>query len=185
METREKIIEISRYIGDHEIACIGCGVVVPIDEVLITEQGTKAGVRWRAECPECEKFIKFMPTEKIKRVWYKGGLHQIADMETGLLMWFISKNVHSDTTRKYIHAVLLGRMDSAAIPDVVLSGAETRELDNSKKREAEITTLVQNIAAWQKDAIAFFNDGSWDQPQQETARKNIIRWKRRLANLQD
>ena len=84
---REKIIEIAKYKNENELICKGCGSISKIDDVIITFNGPKV----RADCPDCDKFIKFLSTSKAFRIWKNKavGMVDIEKLKTDYLQWFL------------------------------------------------------------------------------------------------
>ena len=174
-----KLREISHYIGDHELSCKICGSVSNVDNVVITQHKH----RWKGSCPDCDAFIKWMPTAKISLFWMKGSLHPMGDMDNGLLMWIVKKSAGSLNNQKFARAILLGRLDSADVPDIQPTTKEIAAADDYTAEQKEIIKLRGLIRLWQAKAIEAFKSSAWDATAQEKAANNIKTWKQRISFL--
>ena len=101
METRERIIEICKYLDETEVVCKRCGVVHSVDKLLISIEGEKRGIKARACCPDCESFIKWLPTAMDIRMPY--GKYKdclINELDLSYVLWMLNNTKMGGSLRK-------------------------------------------------------------------------------------
>ena len=176
----DKVIEIAKYLEITELACRNCGTVAPLEEINIKPTAFNSGnVKYKAVCPECHYFIQWMPEKKIERVFFKGSMHQIAELETGLLQWMMKMPHYSNPVKLFVAQALRGRIDNYQVPDIEADRAEEHKLDLIKKLKMERERKIGLIQDEQKTIIDNWNVD--DAPRMEHYRKNIVKWQNRVA----
>ena len=116
--TIPRIVEISNYLKE-KYNCKNCGQILKPSDVTIRETQFKNGkIQFGADCPDCYTFIRWMPTNIINKVWWKGSAQEIASFDTSTLQWMLRvKYGNSDTIHKNITKVLIERVDMEPIGD--------------------------------------------------------------------
>ena len=179
-----EIKDISNYLGETDFICKSCGSISELEDVNVIESTWKnKKVHYGAHCPECAAFIRWMPTSKTERIWWKNDMVEIASMDTGLIMWLLNHGKGNIRQQKFMRKLLLERLVAPEdIPDAPqitkleeLSLKANRELDESMEKYKNL------IIEFQKKIIDNF--GSADSIQMSVWEGYIKAWKRKLENL--
>ena len=149
---RNRIIEIARYVEETEIPCRSCGCVNEINEIKIVPKQYKV-VRYQGLCNHCGTFIKFMPVEKIERIYWKGVMCQISEFETSLLQWMINKKKYGPKISKYINLELKGRMGKISKKDIPIDNKLYYSYIKNYAMEDELHEIIQEISDLQNHVI--------------------------------
>jgi uncharacterized protein YlaI len=166
MNSEQRIIEINEYLGIKELICKKCGSLLSIREIDVETSFTKRHqpIFW-ALCPDCGHKIRRLRNSKVERVFWKGSMHNIADIDTSLLLWMLQVDYIKD--KKLVKAVrhhLKGRIVTNKTIEP-MSIQEQRELtlkkelralrvqlEEKEKLKGEINhSVIMNAAKW--DAV--------------------------------
>ncbi len=125
----KRLKDIATYIQLTSFPCKACGCVNTLDEVIVRPCKNNLLVTvYKAFCAHCDSYIMLMPTAKIKRLWWKGEMQEIAKLDTGLLMWMLKQSYGSKNNSRYIRAVLKSRLDEVEeVPDLPFIEVEAPE----------------------------------------------------------
>ena len=86
------IVEIAKYRGINELACKSCGAVNPIEAIVIVDTIQSNHIKkYGAYCPECEAWIKWLPSHKAWRIFKNAreGMTEIEKIDNGYLTWYL------------------------------------------------------------------------------------------------
>ena len=90
MTSDERIIDIARYLGEHELTCKKCGLIMDVSEgVIDMKAGKRGNPIFSASCPDCGAYIKRMRNSKGEKIFWRGSTHEVAKLETSLLIWML------------------------------------------------------------------------------------------------
>jgi len=151
---REKILEIAEFRGITELICKQCGVVSTPAEVRLSFNGNKCG----AYCPECNSYIKWLPTAKSWRIFLnaKVGMTDIEKISTDRLQWHLRNIKISEDLQNAIEKLIERRTtDPAAFiappPDIdtkkeiELMDREKYLIEQKALKQAEQKRLIKSI----------------------------------------
>jgi hypothetical protein len=125
------IYEISAYLGITGLICTECGSVNAIKDITVEEwlpeNGNYKKKKWRGHCPECNTYIKDMPTMAVKKVFWpkQKEMIELAGQTNSLLMWMLKNEFGTDDNRLYIEQIIIARANTKApIPDFFMTRTE-------------------------------------------------------------
>ena len=149
----DRVVEIATYLNLTEFPCKRCGVVHTAEDLDLEEKPGKKLII-KANCPDCGRFIRHMPTEKVKRIFYKMEYRELADIETSLLQWMMRVEYGSGNVQHYIQRELWGRTQTSIVEDFVLedkvfkaalkasSNSPIQKVDQLMERMLEVQTTI-------------------------------------------
>ena len=163
MNSEERVKDISRYLGIIDYPCRKCGAVNIVEEVDVEViAGKKGNPIFRALCPDCGAFIRRMRNTKAEKIYWKGSTHEIAKLDTSLLIWMLQvgyvKNERViDEIRKHLKGRIVTNktkepMSMSEQREITMKkevrGLKTRltELENDKAKEHH--AMLVNAATW-------------------------------------
>ncbi len=184
-----RLKDIAQYIGLTSFPCKACGCINTLDEVIVHQEKDSEGrVLYKAFCGHCDNYMLNMPTAKIKRLWWKGEMQEIAKLDTGLLLWMLKQSYGSKNNSRYIRAVLKTRLDKVEVPDLPFEEVSyqiKQKLKLNKHKEAmniEIEERKVQIKLMRERIVKHFGD--WDAIDMDKAENSVRKWERRIAFLE-
>ena len=174
MTAEERVKDIARYLGEHELSCKKCGLVMDVEECDIEMKvGKRGNPLFSAYCPDCGAYIKRMRNTKTEKIFWRGSTHEVAKLETSLLIWMLQ--VGYITNERVINAVrhhLKGRivtnktiepMSISEQKEITLKkeirGLKIKLGEDVKKRELYNHEMLMNAATWDAVQMGKFMTG--------------------------
>jgi len=191
MSVHQHLFNISQWLGVEEIPCTECGTVTNVRNVDIEEiiKNTRYGPRtsWHAHCPECDNYMKKLPSEATRRIWYKKQMVEIAAMTTDELSWLIKvdhEGIRNSDARKYVEIVLLSRLQDTPPPnEYFMTKKEEKAIAYVQKLHLDIAHYDALRLDAQQDIIANWN--KYDSTEMEHIERNIKKWGKKVNNFQN
>ena len=159
-----RAIEISKYREINSYTCRKCGTITEVDLIDVQyKAGKKGQMLVNAHCPDCGAWIKRMSNSKKDRIFWRGSMQDVAELENSLLIWMLQVNYIKDS--KIVKAVqqhLKGRIVTNKTIEPI-SMIEQREITMKK----EVKALEVKIAEYEKlkgelnHQIIFYSN-QWD-----------------------
>jgi PIN domain nuclease of toxin-antitoxin system len=163
MNSEDRIIEINQYLGIKELICKKCGSILDIKEINVETSFTKRhqAIFW-AICPDCGAKIRRLRNSKVDRVFWRGSMHNIANLDTSLLIWMLQVGyIKEEKLKSAVEHHLKGRivsnksiepMSIQEQQEITLKKelrALKAQLEAKEQEKAEVNhSVIMNAATW-------------------------------------
>ena len=146
MDSKERIIEICRYLDQTEITCKRCGVVHNVEDIVMDFKADSLGrLQVDAICPDCEKHIKYLPTAiDIKMPFGKYKDTMIQDLDYGYCVWMLNNTKMSGSLKKRFERRVSKPVKHVPKPVVVIPESEMSFHDRVKQLKIQYERSIDN-----------------------------------------
>ena len=155
--------EVSKHRGLVDYPCKKCGILHTVDDVEIEYKAGKRGqLLIQAFCPDCGAFIRRMSNSVNDRIFWRGAMHNVEDIDTSLLLWMLQVGyIKDERTVGAVRQHLKGRIvtnktiepmsiieQREATMKKELRGLRVRISELEKKKTELNYDIVKNSHAW-------------------------------------